>query len=83
MTVYTLNKSNYRKSDSYKNIYYYKLNRGPVLVGEGWRAEKVISGMRYTSPFCETEKGAALMLDKKLLSLGLQPINVLKLKQAA
>lgn len=47
-----------------------------------WYATKIVKGKKYKSPGFKEERDAALAYDKILISLGLEPVNILKRKNA-
>jgi len=54
----------HRKVSQKRYVYFYAEH---MYLGERWRSEP-----------CDTKKAAALAYDKRMISLGLEPVNVLK-----
>lgn len=63
------------KSELYKHVYHVTSYRH--YGNREWLYRLNIDGVYYAGAYL-TEKEAALACDKKLLSLGLEPVNILK-----
>jgi hypothetical protein len=63
------------KSSKYKNVYSYKL--GPKTI---YYAEACRDGVKWKKDNFELEIDAARAVDRRLISLGEEPINVFKRK---
>jgi len=85
MMNYNSTIKNYKKSPLYKCVFYNEFvdRRDQSVTLSGWFAHKTINNVRWKSIRFETERQAAIALDKHLINNGLQPINVLKPKQVA
>ena len=70
-------KKRIRKSDKYKYVYLYELRdkRKPV---EKWYAMTDKLHFDFKSSFHDTEREAALAVDRKLIELNKEPVNILK-----
>lgn len=66
------------KSSKYKGIYY---DLAGVRNCYRWQASKTFKGIKWRKD-CKTEREAAIAYDKKLIELGLEPVNILKRKVA-
>lgn len=70
-------KKRIRKSDKYKYVYLYELidKKKPV---EKWFAMTGNLHFDFKSSFHDTEREAALAVDRKLIELNKEPVNILK-----
>ena len=66
-------KNSYSKSKLYKNVYSF-MSSGKYL---NWFAKGSINGVVFTIN-SQTERGAALKYDKKMIENGKEPKNILK-----
>lgn len=68
------------KSTIYKNVYGKTLMMGGRNKGQVFVASFDRKGHKWTGKMRTTEREAALDYDKKMISLGLPPVNILKPK---
>lgn len=66
------------KSKSYSQVYVYRATVSKLPLR--YSARRKIGAKRYSSPMFDTEREAAMWLDKALIKDGHEPINILKRK---
>lgn len=64
-----------KKDSEYKNVY--KLSQNQFNIKRRWQARITVKGIKYETYF-ETEKQAAIAVDKFLIKNGKEPKNILK-----
>jgi len=67
------------KSKRYKGVYSdRRMSYGRVRKGIRWRAQHMHKGAKWNSVHFDTEREAAIAYDKRMIYLGMEPVNILR-----
>lgn len=80
MSYHNVRKPKESTKTEFKNVYFYNISANGRTVVRRYNYKITISRTVYECFGFESARDAALALDKKLIDLGREPINVLKRK---